>query len=222
MKSAILGVSSLGHDAATALVDAENGQVLYAIAEERLTNLKHTSKFPIASLRAAQAFAQANDCRIDAVALSFVPAEFSSGTLRRELEKRVPQAAVREPIWRAIEQLLTCGDYYQEGSFSRKTLAPLLERIPDDTQREVIERRIEWYFNWSIKYRWLQSIVAEMFPGARCEGVNHHLTHAIIAFFNSGSSSAWLRIVVAPCTSTLSNTSLPWRNLPNTSDFKVP
>ncbi len=190
MKSAILGISSLGHDAATALVDARDGQVLYAIAEERLTNLKHTSKFPIASLRAAQAFAQENDCRIDAVALSFIPALFSCGTLRRELEKRVPQSAVREPIWRAIEHLLTCGDYYQEGSFSRKTLAPLLESISDEVERDVIERRIEWYFNWSIKYRWLQGIVADMFPGVPCEGVNHHLTHAISAYFNSGYDEA--------------------------------
>lgn len=185
-KSAILGISTLGHDAATALVDAEDGQVLYAIAEERLTNLKHTSRFPIASLRAAQAHATAHGYRIDTVALSFAPAEFSSGTLRRELEKHVTDASVREPIWTTIEQLLPWSDYYQEGSFSHKTLTPLLQRIADPAARDVIERRIEWYYNWSIKYRWLQSIVAQMFPGANCVGVNHHLTHAVSAFFNSG------------------------------------
>lgn len=190
VKSAILGISALGHDAATALVDAENGQVLYAIAEERLTNKKHASTFPIASLRAAQAFAEANSFQIEAVALSFVPEDFSKGTLRRELEKRLAQDTVRQPLWDAIEQLLSCGDYYQEGSFSKKTLAPLLKRIADDAQRDVIERRIEWYFNWSIKYRWLKGIVAEMFPGARCVGVNHHLTHAVSAFFNSGYDDA--------------------------------
>jgi len=190
VKSAFLGVSTLGHDAATALVDAATGQVLYAIAEERLTNLKHTSRFPIASLRGAAAFARENNYQVDAVGVSFIPAEFSNGTLRREIEKRVPQAEIRDPLWAAIEQLLPVGDYYQEGSFSHKTLAPLLERISDRVQREVIERRIEWYYNWSIKYRWLQGIVAQMFPGARCEGVNHHLTHAISAYFNSGHEDA--------------------------------
>jgi predicted NodU family carbamoyl transferase len=35
-KEAILGVGALGHDAAIALVCAETGDILYAIAEERL------------------------------------------------------------------------------------------------------------------------------------------------------------------------------------------
>lgn len=190
VKSAYLGISALGHDAATALVDAESGEVLYAIAEERLINRKHTSRFPIASMRAAQAHAQANSYRIDAVALSFVPADFSHGALRREIDKHLSQDPVRQPLWEAIEQLLSFGDYYQAGSFSQQTLAPLLERIADGAKRQVIERRIEWYFNWSIKYRWLQGIVESLFPGVRCVGVNHHLTHAISTFFNSGYEDA--------------------------------
>jgi carbamoyltransferase len=190
VKSAILGVSTLGHDAATALVDADSGEILYAIAEERLTNLKHTSRFPIASLRAAQEYARANDRRIEAVALSFVPAQFSSGTLQRELEKHIADASVREPLWGAIEELLKFGDYFQEGSFAKKTLEPLLTKIVDEDARGIIERRIGWCYNWSVKYRWLQNIVAEMFPEARCEGVNHHFTHAVSAYFNSGHDTA--------------------------------
>jgi carbamoyltransferase len=187
---AILGVSTLGHDAAAALVDANSGEILYAIAEERLTNQKHTSRFPIASLRAAQEFARASNREIEAVAVSFAPAQFSTGTLKREIAKHVANVDVRETLWNAIEPLLSCGDYFQEGSFSKKTFDPLLARIADDGAREIVTRRIEWYYNWSIKYRWLQGIVAEMFPGARCEGVNHHLTHAISAFFNSGCREA--------------------------------
>src|SRR5476649_1591285 len=105
MKSAILGISALGHDSAAALVDADSGAVLYAIAEERLTNQKHASRFPIASIRAAEAFGHEAGYKIETVALNFVPKEFSTGTLKRAIEKDVSDVAVRDSLWNAIENL---------------------------------------------------------------------------------------------------------------------
>lgn len=189
-KAAILGISALGHDAAASLVDAETGEILFAIAEERLTNLKHTSSFPIASICAARDFASKSQYTVEAAALNIVPEEFSTGTLRRELERLLPDKAVREPLWAAISQLLPFGDYFQDGSFSKKLLAPCLQAIAEAETRELVQRRVEWYYNWSVKYRWLGEIVRGLLPGVPLECVNHHLTHAISAYFNSGFRKA--------------------------------
>ena len=56
-KEAILGVGALGHDAASALVCVETGDILYAIAEERLRNLKHSWHFPYGCIQAARRYA---------------------------------------------------------------------------------------------------------------------------------------------------------------------
>ncbi|MGC2781402.1 MAG: carbamoyltransferase N-terminal domain-containing protein, partial [Bradyrhizobium sp.] len=57
-RSAIIGVSAFVHDTAACLIDAADGRVLHASAEERLTNAKHDSRFPIGALRQAIAWAE--------------------------------------------------------------------------------------------------------------------------------------------------------------------
>ena len=46
----VLGISGLYHDAAACLV--QNGQIIAAIQEERLTRKKHDPSFPVRSIRA--------------------------------------------------------------------------------------------------------------------------------------------------------------------------
>src|ERR1700733_5526455 len=84
-KGAILGIGALGHDAAAALVSAENGEVLYAIAEERLRHLKHSWHFPYGCIQAASQYAADHGFEITEAAINYRPEEFSTGTLRREL-----------------------------------------------------------------------------------------------------------------------------------------
>ena len=45
--AAVLGIGTFGHDAAASLIEAKSGRVLFAVAEERLTNRKHDWHFPV-------------------------------------------------------------------------------------------------------------------------------------------------------------------------------
>ena len=49
-RALILGISVFGHDSSCALIDAASGDILYALTEERFSNLKHDGGFPAASL----------------------------------------------------------------------------------------------------------------------------------------------------------------------------
>ena len=84
-KEAILGVGALGHDAAIALVCTETGEIFYAIAEERLRNLKHSWHFPYGCIQAAGRYASEHGIQIVEAAINYRPEQFSTGTLRREI-----------------------------------------------------------------------------------------------------------------------------------------
>ena len=61
MKKAVIGINCFGHDASCCIVDEYNGEILYAIAEERLSNIKHDSHFPIGALIKCQEYAKNNN-----------------------------------------------------------------------------------------------------------------------------------------------------------------
>ena len=49
-KKLILGISAFYHDSASSLI--ENGEILFAVQEERFTRKKHDAGFPLNSVRA--------------------------------------------------------------------------------------------------------------------------------------------------------------------------
>lgn len=73
------------HDSSAALVSAATGDVLYASAEERLSNVKHDSRFPWASIEKCCEIAQELDLKIESVAVNFKPELFLPGILEDEL-----------------------------------------------------------------------------------------------------------------------------------------
>ena len=75
MKDVILGISAFGHDTASCLVHKSSGEVIYAAAEERLTNIKHDSHFPIGTIKKCQKLAFENQFNITDVAVRHLPVQ---------------------------------------------------------------------------------------------------------------------------------------------------
>ena len=46
----ILGISAFGHDSSCVLIDEQSGKIIFALTEERFSNVKHDSGFPAASI----------------------------------------------------------------------------------------------------------------------------------------------------------------------------
>ena len=186
-KEAILGIGALGHDAACALVRADTGEILYAIAEERLSNLKHSWQFPYGSIQAARKYAADHGFEIVEAAINYKPEEFSTGTLRRELAAILSDPKKTGELMDLLGQLIVFADYFQPGSFSDEQVRSWLKT--HDVKSELHEPlclRIGWYFNWSIKYRRIGDMVTALLPGVRVHHVNHHLCHAASTYFSSG------------------------------------
>lgn len=186
-REAILGIGAFGHDAASALVCAETGEILYAIAEERLSNLKHSWQFPYGSIQAACRQAAARGFRIVEAAINYRPELFSTRTLRRELLAILKDEPTTAAMMQLIEQLIVFADFFQPGSFSDEQVRQWLKtrRVAADSH-EALCRRVGWYFNWSVKYRRIGDMVAALLPGVPVRCVNHHLCHAASTHYSSG------------------------------------
>ncbi|MFA7345621.1 MAG: carbamoyltransferase C-terminal domain-containing protein [Terrimicrobiaceae bacterium] len=186
-KESILGISALGHDAAAALVCAKSGEILYAIAEERLNNLKHSWQFPYGSIRACQAHASLNGWEIVEAALNFNPEEFSTGTLRRTILDILKDEQKTAALMELLSELIAYGDFFHRSSFSYEEVGKWIARneiAPEPAQR--LRKRIGWYYNWSVKYRRITTMVETLLPKIPVRNINHHLCHAASTYFTSG------------------------------------
>ncbi len=219
----ILGIGCFGHEGATALVKRNTGEVLFAVAEERLNNVKHSWYFPIGSITKACQYAQNNGLAISEVAVNFYEKEFITGTLANEL-KRIVGDTPAEQILAKLLELHIYGDYYNyNGSFSQKVLDQELASLSLAPEvRSLATARIHWFYNWALKYRQIVLNVGTLFPEIPLYRVPHHLCHATSAFLNSGfdratvltidgqGESETLAVYAADCSGIHKLTSTPW------------
>jgi carbamoyltransferase len=63
----------MGHDTAAALI--KDGEVLFAVEEERISRSKHAKNFPMGAIQACLDYARVQITDIDAISLSFIPLE---------------------------------------------------------------------------------------------------------------------------------------------------
>ena len=77
-----LGINILSHDSSLALIN-ENGEILYAISEERLSNIKHDGNFPFGAIIKCQELCQKKLLNITEIAVNFRPDFFPINTLNQ-------------------------------------------------------------------------------------------------------------------------------------------
>lgn len=189
-KTAVLGLGVLTHDSSAALVSAATGDVLYASAEERLSNVKHDSRFPWASIEKCCEIAQELDLKIESVAVNFKPELFLPGILEDELssvniDKRLSAefftqlklyATKKQPLDLAIDSTI------------KTAIVNLVKTVSDSTAIDPKQLLVKtsWYFNVAVKYYCLVDIINRCFPGVKVNYYPHHDCHAATAWFGSG------------------------------------
>ncbi len=165
MKRYILGINlplkSRCHESGVALLDME-GNVLFAVNEERLSRKKQDGDFPAMSIQAMLDYTGVRREQIAWVAvptLTFVQKvgrflEF----LWRERRGRLLSYRTYQQIWRIIVR--------------EKNVKKLAK--PQNQEQE----------EFTLKYYW-RDFIKQNFPKARISCIDHHLAHAASAYFTS-------------------------------------
>src|SRR4030095_10106604 len=163
----VLGISD-GMTGGTALV--EDGRIVYAIHEERLTRAKMATGFPRESINKILEGTQTRPKEIDAVAVATVNEFFREEAVGYDgwlLREQAPLKEILLNVSSAVNQVLGVRPFLQQSYYEMKSF---LGRA----RRKAIERllREDWGFSCPIRF------------------IDHHFAHACSAYFTSGFQDA--------------------------------
>jgi carbamoyltransferase len=198
-KPAVLGVGALTHDTSAALVCAATGDVLYASPEERLSNTKHDSRFPIGTILRCCEEAVAKGYYIEKVAVNFDPALYLPGVIADDLATAGVASDRMDAFIAGLRSVAERGSPLDVSSPEgcRTEVAALIRdlQFPDESGRRQIALRLTWYLNVAIKYRRLAQLIEALFNGVPVRFVPHHDAHAASAYFGSGFDRAAVLVI---------------------------
>lgn len=200
--TATLGIGALTHDSSAALVDDTSGKVLFAIAEERLSNVKHDSHFPFGAIVRCCEAAREAGLAISGAAVNFRAEQFVSHALRNQLRRSFSHSE-SEVLSEVASGLLAIAEAPLSGAvdcptrihFDRMLLqSPAADWLSEPRRRE-LDLRMSWYFNCAYKYKVIGRLIGSLLDGVDVAFVNHHDAHAASAYFGMGSASAAILVV---------------------------
>lgn len=189
-RALVLGISVFGHDSSCSLVDATSGDILYALTEERFSNLKHDGNFPAASLTLLlETINTKNLGWLSHIALN-IDSEISIARLKVELLNFLDNDTARL-MFNELYELLATTDIFHPDYFPLNYFEAFLVRhgINPSVITHVLGK-ISWYGNFVLRHRKLKSYLQSKFPRAEIVSVSHHQCHAASAFFCSDFENA--------------------------------
>jgi len=163
----ILGISD-GMTGGTALI--EDGQIIYAIHEERLIRAKMATGFPRESINRALEDTHTRPQEVDAIAVATVNEFFREQAIAYDgwlLRDQAPVKEVLLNVSSAVNRVLGARPFLQQPYYELKSFL-------GKARRKAIEGllRHEWGFTCPIKF------------------IDHHFAHACSAYFTSGLREA--------------------------------
>jgi carbamoyltransferase len=203
----VLGISPLDKDSTVTLV--EDGVITYSAAEERFTRAKLQDGFPWRALEDALDRTGARPEDIDRVVYPFLPYDEETRLFERNLanerqflaeaevgatSEEMERARARVPANRPLVPGLSDPNERQEKGLL-KNMAYRVLASEGVVSRNVARRgSAQWgrdaakfHFQWQQQ---LEAGLAEVGLGDKLKRVEHHLSHASNAFFNSGFDQA--------------------------------
>lgn len=189
-KALILGISVFGHDSSCSLINGETGDILYAITEERFSNVKHDGGFPTASLELLlKKIELENLGEIKYLALNIDP-EISLDRLKLELNSCLDDELA--DLWiKELDELLATADLIHPDYYPLNYLESLLTtQSVDSSLIAEASEKLSWYGNFIIRHRKLKHYLQYKFPHAVVSSVGHHQCHAASSFYCSDFETA--------------------------------
>ena len=181
-KKAVLGIGCLSHDTSVALVDFKTNKILFAQSEERVSNIKHDSGFPIISILNALKIAENDNYSISSVALNFDESLYLREVLQQvKLNLKDNQfEMIYEQIFNVFQQA------YLKKSFEeiRHKIESLIDSLYLSPRKTLMTGQSFFYLQQFYKYAMIKNIVKQLFPKLQIINVAHHKSHAASVFYN--------------------------------------
>ena len=194
----VLGVGALSHDTSATLINSEDSKIIYAGSEERLSNIKHDSCFPIGSILKCLSLAEKYNIYIDRVAINFDPNLYLQHHVKFGLDRYSVSTNESTQFISHLENLAQVGEIL-DLSVDSKTKLEIVGLISNLSI--TLENKIEllgylcWNFNVAIKYKKLASIIISFFPSIPVDFVPHHDCHAASAILGAGFSESAILVI---------------------------
>ena len=203
----VLGISPLDKDSTITIV--EDGVIKYAAAEERFTRVKLQDGFPWRALEDGLAATGTTLAEFDRVVYPFLTYDEETRLFQRNLQNErefldeheanatsdeVREAKTRVPENRPpVPGLLQPNERQEKGLL--KSLAYRVLASEGIVSRNIAKRGSEQWGREASAFhqRWQQELeagLAEVGLGGKLKRIEHHLSHASNAFFNSGFDEA--------------------------------
>lgn len=199
-RPAKLGLSILAHDTAAALVSEMSGDVIFASAEERFSNIKHDSGFPLDAISKCLEIADKLDYKITEVAVNFDPNLF----VTESLQKRVSGILASHDVDFLCSLVLAMNVESSIESIKSGKFEVLIGELLKIFQSKVVLtenatqelfRILKWFIGTFLKYKYLGEFVTKLFLGIPISYVRHHDSHAAAAYVGMGEEDATVLVV---------------------------
>ena len=192
-----MGIAALTHDTSVSIVESDSGEILYAQSEERFSNVKHHSGFPIGCIKTAMEQLDNLNAYIEKVCVNFDPHLFIKEGIFKEIESlsfESKQLLDSDQFYSSVfQELMDC--FLRKGLEKIDTLEILSSNIAciASINCEFITgvlkkswRKHHWYLMLFFKYRLILNFIKQLFPDLEIIPVRHHLSHAASALYSSG------------------------------------
>jgi carbamoyltransferase len=199
-RTAVLGLSILAHDTSAALVSETSLDVIFASAEERFSNIKHDSGFPLDAISKCLEFADNLDYRISEIIVNYDPNLFITEALRNRLSNNLST----KELDLLCTLILTLDIKSSIQSIKNEKFEELIEGILETFESKVILtdvlaedlfRILKWFIATYLKYKSLGEFVTKLFSGIPISYVRHHDAHAATAYVGMGVEDATVIVV---------------------------
>ena len=189
-KKGIIGISSFVHDSASCLIDSQ-GEIIFASAEERFSNIKSDSHIPLFTINKCIEIAKQKKIKVENIVIAYDPNLF----LDKSFDDLLARIIKSEDLRKNFINFLKKDNHHKffNKLFNYKFIDNFFKKknfILNFSEREKIYDLLSFYFNSVIKYKKVISIIKQNFPKLKVSFVRHHLAHAISAYFNSGFQKA--------------------------------
>lgn len=195
-----LGLSILSHDTSAALVSESSLDIIFASAEERFSNIKHDSGFPLDAILNCLEMANTLNYRITEVVVNFEPDLFITEGLRNRLSHSLSAHNVDQLCSLVLTidldqsiKLIQNGKFHVLIDSIIKTFHSNL--TPSDCTDEDFRNILKWFTATFLKYKYLGDFVSKLFLGIPISYVRHHDAHAATAYVGMGLQDATVLVV---------------------------
>lgn len=198
MKECILGISSFGHDTSACLVDVSNSNTIFASAQERYSNIKFDDTVPFYTINECLKIAEKLGYKIIKATISCDYKLFIGDYLFKRVDEILQNKNLSLDYINLLKKNLNHSNYYNKFNLSKNCLTDFYsdkKSLLSNRKLDKLKDLTSWYFNWSIKHREIHKIIQKFIGKIELIPINHHLSHAASAYFNSGFENSNIIVI---------------------------